>query len=342
MARVHGAVKCHIDYYVGVGHCACVGVVLRVVYVPINLSRLVARALNASSIGAARRAAAAQLLQDPSNMHANTLLSVLGCLPMGEILATNVDTSANYALYKGPKDQITSCALTNAAWKRAETYAGSLAPVLILGESGTGKEAIARMLHDISPRAAKPFVAINCGGFTETLVESELFGYEKGAFTGAQSMKRGSLESAGDGTVFLDEIGELPLAVQVRLLRVLEDKTFRRVGGDGANPIAFRGRVVAATHRDLPKLINAGTFREDLYYRIAVLELRTVPLRLRIEDALMLASAWLSPLTLSDAAIDVLRNRPWNGNIRELRNVCERAKLHAMADGRTQVLATDW
>jgi len=303
---------------------------------------LVAKSLEATSISAAKRKVAEELVRDPSNNHANNLMTVLASLPPGEVITVGTERVSR-VLIPGPRKQSTTDPGTAQTWKLAKAYAPSTAPVLILGESGTGKEAIARVLHEESPRANEPFIAINCGGFTETLVESELFGYEKGAFTGAATQKKGSLEAAKEGTVFLDEIGELPLQVQVRLLRVLEDRTFRRVGGDGANPVAFKGRIIAATHRDLMAQTRASTFREDLFYRLAVLVLRTVPLRERIEDAVELAKLWLGEegLLLSEAAADRIRAYTFPGNIRELNNIIRRAVVHAKFENRTLVIVPD-
>jgi two-component system response regulator AtoC len=204
--------------------------------------------------------------------------------------------------------------------------------VLITGESGTGKELIARALHDLSPRAERPFVAVNCGAIPEQLIESELFGHAKGAFTGAVSAKRGLFEEADGGTLLLDEIADLPLQLQVSLLRVLQEGEVRRVGD--ARAIRVDVRVLAATHRDLSQAVSAGTFREDLFYRLNVVGLRLPPLRERSEEIEPLARRFLArhaarlnlpEKPLSAAALRLLLGWRWPGNVRELENALERA-----------------
>ncbi len=217
--------------------------------------------------------------------------------------------------------------------------AKTAATVLLQGESGTGKEVAARLLHDSSPRASKPFIAINCAVLTEQLLESELFGHEKGAFTGAHAQRRGRIELADGGTFFLDEVGELKPAIQAKLLRVLEERRFERLGG--TSQVTVDVRWVAATNRDLRSMAQEGTFREDLYHRLAVFPIRLPPLRERVDDIVPLAESLLARLSgaagrpassrLDDAAKDRLRNEPWSGNVRELRNVLERAMI--LADG---------
>ena len=211
--------------------------------------------------------------------------------------------------------------------------------VLISGESGTGKEVVARAIHAQSPRRGRPFVAINCGAIPETLVESELFGHEKGAFTGAHTQRKGRLEVAEGGTVFLDEIGELPLLTQVKLLRVLQDRRLERVGG--RESISLDVRVLAATNRDLLRTTQEGKFREDLYYRIAVVPLLIPPLRERPEDLRALAGKYLDrfsaeykirPRPYAADALDAMMAYAWPGNIRELENRVKRAVI--MAQGR--------
>jgi DNA-binding NtrC family response regulator len=206
--------------------------------------------------------------------------------------------------------------------------------VLILGETGTGKGVLARWIHDNSARSAEAFVDLNCGGFTRDLLETELFGHEKGAFTGAVQTKVGLLEIAHKGTVFLDEIGDVDLQVQPKLLKVLEDKQFRRLGDTRDRRVDIR--LVAATHHDLGKLVREKSFRSDLYFRISTIPLTTPPLRERIEDIPVLATYFLEHLALdlgandtelSPKAIEALQFYPWPGNIRELRNVLERAIL---------------
>ncbi|MER2539704.1 MAG: sigma 54-interacting transcriptional regulator [Azonexus sp.] len=213
--------------------------------------------------------------------------------------------------------------------------ADSAAAVLLLGETGTGKELVARAIHEASPRNGEPFVAVDCAGMTESLFESELFGYEKGAFTGAQFRKLGLVEAASGGTLFLDEIGELPLVLQVKLLRLLETGTYRRVGGLDWLPADFR--LVAATHRDLRAMVQAETFRRDLYYRINTFPLHTPALHERAEDIPLLAASLLERVDrrpgrrLTSEALAWLTTRRYAGNIRELRNLIERATL--LADG---------
>jgi two-component system response regulator HydG len=204
-------------------------------------------------------------------------------------------------------------------------------PVLILGESGTGKELVARSIHFNGPNAAKPFVPVDCGSLVPTLIESELFGHVKGAFTGASRAKEGLLASAEGGTVFLDEIGELPLDLQAKLLRALQEKEVRPVGSTTARPIS--ARVLAATNRDLTGMVERGTFRKDLYFRLNVVNLRIPPLRDRREDIAPLAMHYLERMekesgvvrTLSDSTLRVMSEYDWPGNVRELENAIERA-----------------
>jgi len=207
-------------------------------------------------------------------------------------------------------------------------------PVLIEGDSGTGKGVFARLIHNRSPRARAPFVDLNCAGLSKELLESELFGHERGAFTNAMNTKQGLFEIAADGTLFLDEIGEMDVTVQARLLKAIEDKRFRRVGG--IRDLTANFRLVAATNRDLGAEVAAGRFRADLYYRLNVVRVRMPPLRERIEDIPLLVDVILRPLskelgrpapTVSARALKKLQNYAWPGNVRELRNVLERAML---------------
>ncbi|HEY0426399.1 MAG TPA: sigma-54 dependent transcriptional regulator [Pyrinomonadaceae bacterium] len=228
-------------------------------------------------------------------------------------------------------------------FKQIGRVAATDATVLITGESGTGKELAARAIHDYSARAGKPFVAVNCGAIPETLIESELFGYEKGAFTGAVSGKKGLFEAAGGGTIFLDEIGEMPLQAQVKLLRVLQERKIERVGGS-ANLIPVDVRVIAATNRDLTQEIARKNFREDLFYRLNVVEIHLPPLRERLADVPPLAKFFLGkavrkhrlPLKIfSDTALRFLLNLDFPGNVRELENIVERA---AVASGTSSIV----
>ncbi|MGZ7039141.1 MAG: sigma-54-dependent transcriptional regulator, partial [Thermoanaerobaculia bacterium] len=207
-------------------------------------------------------------------------------------------------------------------------------PVLIEGESGTGKGVLARLIHNRSPRARGPFVDLNCAGLSKELLESELFGHERGAFTNAMNTKPGLFEIAGDGTLFLDEIGEMEPTIQARLLKALEEKRFRRVGG--VRDLSANFRLIAATNRDLAAETAAGRFRTDLYYRLNVVRVKMPPLRERLEDLPLLVAEILRPLgkelgrpvpPVSARAMKKLASYPWPGNVRELRNVLERALL---------------
>ncbi len=217
--------------------------------------------------------------------------------------------------------------------------ATSDASVLILGESGTGKEMTARAIHQCSARREGPFIAINCSAIPESLIESELFGHERGAFTGAHVQRKGRIELAAQGTLFLDEIGEVPLTIQVKLLRFLQDQRIERVGG--RQEIAVDARVIAATNANLKKALEAGTFREDLFYRLAVVQIALPALRDREDDIVLLARAFLQrfaidshkrDLTFSPEALRALREHSWPGNVRELQNRVKRAVI--MSEGK--------
>jgi DNA-binding NtrC family response regulator len=210
------------------------------------------------------------------------------------------------------------------------------ATVLIHGESGTGKELFARAIHFLSPRKDAPFVAINSAAIPRELLESELFGYERGAFTGADARKLGKLELADKGTVFLDEIGDMDLALQAKILRVIQEQVIERVGGN--KPIKIDVRIVAATNKDIVKAVEAKLFREDLFYRLNVFPITIPPLRERREDIPPIAGHFLTkysaevrkgPLTISDEAMEILMKSPWKGNVRELENVIERAVIYS-------------
>jgi DNA-binding NtrC family response regulator len=215
-----------------------------------------------------------------------------------------------------------------------KTVAKSSSTVLIQGESGTGKELLSRGIHMESPRRDAPFISVSCAALTESLLESELFGYEKGAFTGAESQKRGKIELAQDGTLFLDEIGDISLKLQMDLLRVLEQREFRRVGG--SDLITINSRIIAATNKDLKKAIEEGTFREDLYYRLNVISIDIPPLRERREDIPILVEHFIDKFNIemgkhvegaSESALRILMEHHWPGNARELRNMIERAMV---------------
>ena len=226
---------------------------------------------------------------------------------------------------------IGSSARMQAIYQMIETVAEVQSTILINGESGTGKELVARAIHDLSPRAEKPFISINCGAFTETLLESELFGYVKGAFTGANTNRKGLFEAANRGSIFLDEIGEMSPAMQVKLLRVLQEKKVRPVGAH--EEISVDARVIAATNRDLKKMSTEGTFREDLFYRISVIPISLPPLRDRREDIPDLVEHFIAKfcdmsgrqLTISPKAMQMLEGYMWGGNVRELEHTIERA-----------------
>ncbi len=221
-----------------------------------------------------------------------------------------------------------------------EKAAPSDVPILVVGENGTGKELVARAVHELSPRRAQPFVKLNCAALPAELVESELFGHEKGAFSGALERRRGAFEQADAGTLFLDEIGDMPAAMQAKLLRVLQDGGLRRVGGSAE--LRVNVRVISATNRPIEELLEQGRFREDLYYRLSTLTVRAPALRERAEDVPALARHFLEAAcrrnhwrarTLEDEALRLLGEQRWRGNVRELKNVVERALI--LSEGET-------
>jgi DNA-binding NtrC family response regulator len=238
-----------------------------------------------------------------------------------------------------------SPAMTEMIRLARKVAASEASSVLLLGESGVGKDLVAKAVHYGSPRADQPFIAINCAAIPATLIESELFGHEKGAFTDAKGRKEGLFEQAQGGTLFLDEIGELELGLQAKLLRVLEEGSFRRVGGLKDLPLDVR--VVAASNRDLKTESDAGRFRLDLYYRLSVIQIDLPPLRERVDDALLLAKYYIAHFNerlrkrvrgLSDEVEEIFRRYAWPGNVRELRNVIERVMILEDSD----LITTDW
>ena len=234
---------------------------------------------------------------------------------------------------------IGSCEPMQLLFRKIAKVAPTDATVLIQGESGTGKELVAKAIHNQSRRADKPLISVNCAAIPETLIESELFGHEKGAFTGATAQRQGLVEAADGGTLFLDEIGELHLEAQARLLRVLQEGEIRRVGSVQSQKVNVR--LVAATHRNLKELSSQGEFREDLYYRLNVMELHLPPLRDRGEDVIEIATAMLAracekmaqaPMRFNDASLKAIRDYHWPGNVRELENAVERSVILAESD----------
>ncbi len=235
---------------------------------------------------------------------------------------------------KGLNDLIGNSEAMQTIYERIEQVSPSATTVMLRGESGTGKELVARSIHENSPRKNEKFISLNCAALPESLVESELFGHEKGAFTNAIEARKGRFELADNGTFFLDEVGELPLATQAKLLRVLQEKSFERIGGTISRKVDVR--IIAATHRDLEKMVEEGTFRKDLYYRLNVFSISLPPLRERISDIALLVEHFLNNFAkmqdkekpkLSLSASEMLERYSWPGNIRELENVLERAML---------------
>ena len=256
-----------------------------------------------------------------------------------ELLRENLLLREEYAERYGFPRIVGEHATMKEASQIVQRVAGADSNVLLLGESGTGKELFARAIHHLSPRAQQPFVALNCAAIPEGLVENELFGHERGAYTGAGARKIGKMELAHRGTLFLDEIGELPLAIQSKLLRVLEERRFERVGG--TTSIDVNVHILTATHKDLRAAVAQKTFREDLYFRIAAVPITIPPLRERGEDVVLLAEHFLDKfqrefrkpsLFFSEDALARLRSYEWPGNVRELQNTIERASILANGD----------
>lgn len=263
-------------------------------------------------------------------------------LNYGTLLNENFFLKEQLKQYEGFRDIITIDPDMRKLMDLVKQVAPTRATVLIEGESGTGKELFARAIHYLSPRAENPFVEINCGAIPHELLESELFGHEKGAFTGAVALKKGKFEMANRGSLFLDEIGELPKELQVKLLRALEEQRFTRVGG--VQPIQTDIRFIAATNRNLRDEIKAGTFREDLYYRLKVVYIRIPPLRERPEDIPLLIQHFLKKhektigkqiTRVTPEALEILQNYEWFGNVRELENVIMQAMIFASGDAIT-------
>ena len=240
---------------------------------------------------------------------------------------------------------ITRSPLMDSVLRSAEIVSRRATPVLITGETGTGKELLARRIHDLSARSRGPFVALNCAAIPRDLIEAELFGHERGAFTGALARKLGRFERANGGTLLLYEIGDLALDLQAKLLRVLQEKEIERIGGSSSVPVDVR--IIAATHRDLRKMADEGAFREDLYYRLSVVPIRMPSLRERPEDVDVLTDYFLEkfadrPLRVTDEARALLRLHTWPGNVRELENVIHRAAMLVEGDEiTTETLRSD-
>ncbi|HST60008.1 MAG TPA: sigma-54 dependent transcriptional regulator [Longimicrobium sp.] len=306
--------------------------------------RRIAAAPNAGMLVLVARAPSLRLAIEAPRLGAAELLTVpLDVGRLAALLSPAPSTGAVVPLPRraaGPGDELvgSSPALVDA-FKTVGRVAGSDATVLVTGESGTGKELVARALHAASGRAGGPFVAVNCAAIPEDLLESELFGHERGAFTGAIARKVGRFERANGGTLFLDEIGDMSLVLQAKILRALQEREIERLGGE--ERIRLDVRVVAATHRDLPSLIASGDFREDLFYRLAVVKLHLPALRERPGDVRALALHYAARFAaehgralrgIADEAMRSLEAHAWPGNVRELRNVLERAVLLAPGD----------
>jgi len=265
------------------------------------------------------------------------LLTVERTLGISKIISENIELKRRLLEISGGREIVYVSEKMAEVMKNAAQVAGSEAAVLITGESGTGKELIAGSIHHLSPRSKARFVPVNCAAISPSLVESELFGYEKGAFTGADRRTQGKFEYANGGTLFLDEIGDLPLEAQAKLLRALQDKKIQRVGGNQQIPLDVR--ILCATNQDLNKLVDKGEFRRDLYYRINVFPIETPALRERIDDIVLLAEYFLKQLgggkdvRLTEGAVRTLQSYNWPGNVRELANAMERVMIIGSRDG---------
>jgi two-component system, NtrC family, response regulator PilR len=293
---------------------------------------MTAYATTENAIQALKIGAADYILKDNENFIDEMKLAVAKSLEFYRLRQENRLMRRQFSSENGMGNIIGNSPKMKELFHAIETIGSTQSTVLITGESGTGKELVAKAIHLSSSRADLPFVSINCGAFPETLLESELFGYMKGAFTGATMNKKGLFEVSDKGTVFLDEIGEMSLSMQVKLLRVLQERKFRRVGG--TDELAVDTRVIAATNKNPSKLVAEGKFREDLYYRVSVIPVEIAPLRERKEDIPLLAEHFLkkfniqmqrSILRISDEAMRCLEQHDWPGNVRELENTIERA-----------------
>ena len=285
----------------------------------------------------ATRLGATDFLEKPISTD-RLLLTVENVLKLKQLEAENLQLRQRL----GKHEMVWAGEVMRKLMTQVERVAASETRVCILGETGTGKELVARTLHEHSPRSKGPFVTLNCAAVPAELIESELFGHEKGSFTGAAGRHVGKFEQAEHGTIFLDEIGDMPLAMQAKLLRVLEEEEIERVGGD--KPIAVDVRVLVATHRNLEGLVREGKFRQDLFHRVFVFPLQLPPLRERREDIAALVAHFAAqvcaqnswkPIAFSPEALDKLSRHCWPGNVRELRNVVERLMLLASDEGVT-------
>jgi two-component system NtrC family response regulator len=281
----------------------------------------------------AMKAGAYNYLAKPFN-NEELLVNIRKAIEHYSILRENLRLRGEARVRYGFASIVGKNARMQEVYQLIEKVAPTPASVLITGESGTGKELVARAIHINSPREKEPFISVNCAALPETLLESELFGHERGAFTGATSMRKGRFELADNGTLFLDEIGDIPLSLQAKLLRVLQERSFERVGG--VKPIKVDVRIITATNRDLKDEVDKGDFREDLYYRFNVLHIHLPPLRERTDDIPMLTEHFIGKfaelldkpnLKISGDALRYLTGLPWEGNVRELENTIERAAI---------------
>jgi two-component system response regulator PilR (NtrC family) len=291
---------------------------------------ITAFATTETAIQALKMGAVDYILKDNENFVEELKFTVGKSLEVARLRQENQVLKLHFSQHNALHNIVGSSPQMKELFQTIKTVGATHSTVLIMGESGTGKELVAKAIHLNSVRCDQSFVSINCGAFPETLLESELFGYMKGAFTGAAANKKGLFEVADKGTVFLDEIGEMSLSMQVKLLRVLQEKNIRRVGG--TEEISLDVRVIAATNKDLQKLIGEGKFREDLYYRISVIPMELPALRERAEDIPALAEHFLrkfnlqmqrSILRISPEAMECLQQYDWPGNVRELENTVE-------------------